>query len=195
MINFSAIATDLDLKDLGFFEANLNPHLPANQQVMEQFWSKFPKQYARTKINAVTPQVAMKAFVDWMKEVGKSKDIAMMALPAGYDKMFLQTYMVHFGNKPRGGIDGVGSIDIESLLMILKKKDYREIDHPMDAPEWIQPKIDHSHYSVEDVIEQTTLGVNALRFSRGLQPVFFEKETVERILTLSDNAFGLRGNK
>lgn len=196
MISLAAIATDLSLNILGLFEANLQPHIEPNPVVIDEFWSKYPQQYNRTKVHAVDPKDGMPEFIKWMKQAGKDKHlISMMALPIAYEKMFIQPYAVKFGGKPRGAFDGVGGIDIESLIMMYKKIAYRDIDHTLDVPEFRQPNLNLTHNAIEDSLDQMVIGVNLLRHSRKLEPKFLEQKVITEILGISNSNFGELSSK
>lgn len=196
LLNLSAVATDLDLKVLGFFEANIQPRadicpVEPDPATMEELWNTHPQQYARLKVHAVTPQQAMQEYMNWMAAIKKGHSLATMALPAGFDKSFVQGYASLYGGN-RYTLDGVGSIDIESLIMMYKKgmTSYRAIDHKKDVPEFRQPQLVHSHEAIVDTIEQMVIGVNLLRWRQGLKPTFLEKNVIDELLGLSSALFG-----
>lgn len=191
MISLAAIATDLDLNILGVFEANLEPHIEPNPIVMNDFWVHHPQQYQRTQVRTVTPKEGMKSFITWMTSVGQGHSISMMALPMGFDKMFIQAYAVKFGGKNAGNLDGVGGIDIESLIMMYKKTpSYRNIDHTIDVPELRQSGLNLTHNALEDALDQTVIGVNLLRINQDLKPKFIDQEIIDEIMEKSNAHFG-----
>jgi len=174
------------------FTTRLKPHTDSHPETMA-FWAKNQKQYDRTRVKAVDPKVAMVGYLAWMKKVSEGKSVSTMALPAAYDKMFIQSYATKFGGKsPANSLDSVGAIDIETLIMAYKPTvSYVNIWDVKDVPKTMQqPGLTNSHNPLEDTLGQMVMGVNLLRHFHKLEPKLLDQSTVKEMFDASNKQFG-----
>lgn len=162
MLSFASAAYLADKTLISTFSANLTllPNTISNPDTMK-FWEDFPQAYAACRTNLQDPEIAIPAYVQWVKDLpGKP---AFLAYPAGFDFSFMYYYMHRFaGESPFS----CTAIDIRSYAMAMQQSEFREILRRTLPPEWFEPNIPHTHIALDDAIEQGLLFCNMLAINR-----------------------------
>lgn len=163
MLSLGAAAVR-DGRVIATFAANLSP-LPGAQPHAEtmRWWSRFPDEYALATKNARPPEEVMVEFVDWLRNLGAARLVAVGA-PACYDFAFVNYYCHRFvGSNPLG----YSCLDILSLAMgRLGARAYWDLEYKID--EVLRRQSDPTrrrHVAVDDAVLQaeTLIALLALR--------------------------------
>lgn len=160
----------LDKKLIGSFEANLLPMKGAEEDpnTME-FWAKNPDAWAITTENAIDPKIAMIEYAKWLSAIKKLGIPVFMGYPAGFDFTFVRWYLHYFV----GVCDfGFQALDLKSLAVPLLRKPYKQCVKKVFPKRWFLPHMDHTHVALDDALEQGNMGINMLRESFGMQPLY-----------------------
>ncbi len=158
MLSFASAAFLTDKTLISTFSANLEtlPEATTDPRTMD-FWQKQPIAWQATRENCQNPQIAMKNYFNWLKELpGKP---VLVGFPVAFDFMFIYWYLMRFvGESPFS----FSALDIKTYAMALLKKPYRKtVKHEMPK-HWIDPNFLHTHIALDDALEQGYLFCNML---------------------------------
>jgi hypothetical protein len=157
MLSFGSAAFTPDGKLVSTFTANLELLLGAtgNPETMA-WWEKNEQAWAETRKNTQPPEVAMRAYLAWLKSLpGKA---VFVGYPAAYDFMFVYWYLIRFtGESPFSH----SALDIKSYAMAVLHLPYGESDKRNMPKRWL-PASPHTHVALDDAIEQGQLFCNIL---------------------------------
>lgn len=145
---------------LGTFEANLDPFPGASPdpRTMEEFWSKFPDQYKRTREHTISPADAMHSLIEWLYTWRQEYNLVWVAYPVVFDVGFLNSYIYEFiDNPPR-----IPAIDLRSFVMGKLGVQYNKTSKRHWPSSWFNSDFQHTHCALDDAIEQGYLFVNML---------------------------------
>ncbi|MEJ2610313.1 MAG: exonuclease [Candidatus Thiodiazotropha sp.] len=164
MLSFASAAYTADKELLDTFSANLDT-LPDSVMHPETkaWWDKNPEAWTVCRESCQSPELAMKAYSQWLKELpGKP---VFVGYPAAYDFMFVYWYLIKFtGNSPFSH----SALDIKSYAMAVLKTDFRETAKRKMPKNWFD-NLPHTHIALDDAIEQGALFCNILKHSRYLR--------------------------
>jgi hypothetical protein len=157
MLSFASAAYTADRKLLGQFNANLETLPGASPDpVTAEWWSTQPEAWAACRRDLLSPESAMRAYVDWLKALPGTP--VFVGYPASFDFMFVNWYLVRFvGEAPFG----FAALDVQTYAMALLHTDYRHTSRRHLPNRWFGPQ-PHTHIALDDAIEQGTLFVNML---------------------------------
>jgi len=161
MLSFGSVALDENGEVLGKFYATLDllPESEPNPDTMK--WWAEPKQaqaWAAARLNPQPPKVAMKAYVEWVEALpGKP---VFVAYPAGFDFLFMYTYMVRFAGRSPFSFS---ALDIKSYACAMLGKTYRESVKKNMPKRWFPKDMPHTHNALDDAREQGQLFISMLR--------------------------------
>lgn len=136
-----------------------------------QFWKANEKIYESFKMNANPPAYAMSAFSDWIEGISKARSMreeinykpVAVAYPPGFDFTFIYWYFFKFlGSCPFSR----RCIDISSYYAGMTKKDFHACYKRNFNKSWFSTEHKHTHYAVDDAIEQGILFINMVRDNR-----------------------------
>lgn len=114
----------------------------------DAFWKDNAEAYAATRIDPLEPAVAMKRYVQWVKQLPGSP--VFVAYPAGFDFLFMYWYMMKFaGESPFS----FSALDMKTYAMAILGCRYRESTKRRFPRRWFSNK-KHSHVALDDAIEQ-----------------------------------------
>lgn len=117
------------------------------------WWGKAENQIAwkKSRENLVSPEVGMTQFVAWVKSLpGKP---VCVAYPAGYDFLFLYTYMIRFAKESPFSFS---CLDIKTAAAMVLKLPYRSATKRNMPRRWFSNS-PHTHVAIDDAIEQGEL--------------------------------------
>lgn len=159
MLSLGAAAFTSDGDMLSTFSANLELLDGATQDPSTMaWWATNQIAYDATRLNVISPQLAMAQFVDWVKEQpGKP---VCVAYPLSFDWAWLYWYIIRFGYESPFGFSGC--LDIKSFAMALLKTDFRKTTKGNMPKHWFSNS-PHTHIAEEDAIEQGQLFINMLK--------------------------------
>lgn len=159
MLSFASAAYQADKTLVGTFEANLEllPGATGHPRTME-WWQTQPEAWAACRSNLQYPEVAMPAYVKWLKALpGKP---VFVGYPAAYDFTFLYWYLMRFaGESPFSH----SALDIKTFAMAVLGTEYREsVKRNMPAA-WFDD-LPHTHVALDDAKGQGSLFCNMLAY-------------------------------
>lgn len=157
MLSFGSAAYLADKTLLSTFTANLKtlPGAVEDTKTME-WWRSQPKAWEACHQNLQSPEVAMKSYLSWLKSLPGLP--VFVGYPAAYDFLFVYWYLIRFtGESPFSH----SALDIKTLAMVLLKSGYRKATKKNMPKEWFDD-LPHSHYALDDAIEQGALFCNIL---------------------------------
>lgn len=161
MISLGAAAIDVDSGTIvSTFKRNLKPILDlAVCEDTMNWWKGFPAAYKAATDGAQEPEVAMRDFVTWVKEVGGDKPVGAAWKP-GFDMAFVRYYLHRFANGDVFGRAGSG-LDIKTLTAIALGQSFSQTQIATVPQELKGSLAEHSHDALEDAIEQAYVLHNA----------------------------------
>lgn len=161
MLSMGSAAYTSDKKIISTFSVNLETLEGAiAHPKTEQWWATQPEAWAACRKNLQKPDVAMRAYVEWIKTL-KGKPV-FVAYPAGFDFLFVYWYLIRFvGESPFGH----SALDIRSYAMAVLKREYQASGKYQMPKQWFD-ELPHTHEALEDAIEQGALFCNMLQFNK-----------------------------
>lgn len=164
MLSYGSAAFTDDGKLITTFTENLAllPGAQADPGTAE-WWQK-PEQktaWESCRKDPQDPTASMKRYVAWVKETAKVYDAkpAFVAYPAGFDFLFMYTYMIRFaGESPFS----FSAIDIKTYAMAVLGTKYRDSTKKNMPKSWF-PETRHNHVAIDDAIEQGQLFINMMK--------------------------------
>jgi len=145
------------------FEANLGllPDASQDEGTME-WWAKHQEAYDSTRTNLQSPETAMTAFVQWVKDLPGHP--VVIGYPVTYDFMFLYWYTMAFGTKPRERCPfGFQGLDIKTLAWTRLGGEYRRATKRNMPKRWFDGCPEHTHDGLDDAIGQGVLFLNIVK--------------------------------
>lgn len=181
MLSFGSAAFTADGKLLDTFSRNLEtlPGASADPETAK-WWAGQPEAWAACRQDPVAPELAMKAYVQWVKKLpGKP---VFVAYPAGFDFLFVYWYLIRFaGESPFS----FSALDVKTFAMAVLKSGYREATKKHMPKRWFGDE-PHNHVALDDAIGQGRLFCNMLRECRSSREVELEA-TVKSLLAHIDS--------
>jgi hypothetical protein len=160
MLSFACVAITENGDEIGTYSANLATLLGAgeNPDTME-FWAKFPDAWAECRRDQQEPEKAMKDFVNWVVATcGDKYNPVCVAMPSGFDFMFLYWYMVYFaGLSPFS----FSCVDMKTYAMAMRRLKYRKSSKSFWPKRWFS-NLPHTHIALDDAREQGYTFINML---------------------------------
>jgi len=169
MLSFGAAAFDLDLdsptprKPIGTFETNLEllPEATPSEDTMK-WWATQPEAWATCRKNLQPVDVAMPAFIAWIRWLGRKAVI--VGYPVTYDFMFLYWYTMAFGGLEDGvrcpyGFQG---FDIKTAAAVKLGVDFPRASKRNMPKHWFRGSPKHNHEALTDAIGQGVMFVNMM---------------------------------
>ena len=159
MLSFASAAYRADKTLLSTFSANLEtlPGASGHPDTMT-WWQTQPDAWASCCVNPQSPEVAMKAYLTWLKAL--PGQLVFVAYPVVFDFMFVYWYLIRFaGESPFSH----SALDIKTLAMVLLNKPYRESTKRNMPKRWFDVGLPHTHTALDDAIEQGALFCNMLQ--------------------------------
>lgn len=163
MLSFGSAAYTAEKRLVTTFEANLHtiPGAAGHPETMA-WWQSQPEAWAAHRQNLQEPEVAMKAYVAWLKAL-PSKPV-FVGYPATFDFLFVYWYLIRFaGESPFS----FSAIDIKSYAMAVLGQDYRNTVKRNMPREWFD-ELPHTHKALDDAIGQGALFCNMLAANQRL---------------------------
>jgi hypothetical protein len=163
MLSFASAAYTAEKKLVSTFERNLEllPGATPDSGTMN-WWHGQPEAWEACRRNLVSPESAMRDYVQWLAGMPGSK--VFVAYPAGFDFMFVYWYLIRFtGNSPFSH----SALDMKTLAMALLKTTYRDSTKRSMPDRWFDKQLPHTHVALDDAIEQGALFCNMLAELRG----------------------------
>lgn len=131
------------------------PDASGHPDTME-FWSRFKKAYAATRVNTKSPLVGMQEYVAWIESLGGQP--VFVAYPAGFDFTFVYWYLMKFvGHSPFSH----AALDMKTFAMSLLGTEFRASTKRHMPRHWFDGH-PHTHQALDDAIEQGALFCNML---------------------------------
>jgi len=165
MLSFGVVALTPEGEELGSYEANLEllPGATPNKSTME-WWKGFPEAWAAHRKDLQDPAEAMKKFNGWVVGIcGLDYIPVMVAMPAGFDFLFMYWYMRSLGgNSPFS----FSCIDMRTYVMASRKVGYKKTSKKFWPKRWF-PNLPHTHVAIEDAREQGLTFINMLKENLG----------------------------
>lgn len=161
MLSFGVVALTPEGVELDFFEANLEtlPGAKQNPNTMD-WWETQPEAWSACRKDLQNPTVVMHKFEAWVLEVcGDTYKPVVVAMPAGFDFMFLYWYSKKFGIKSPFSFS---CIDMKTYAMSMRKTEYRKSSKSYWPKRWLA-NLPHTHVAVEDAREQGLTFINMLK--------------------------------
>jgi len=158
MLSFGSAAYTASKKLVGTFEANLEtlPDAKGDPDTM-RWWDSQPQAWTAHRQNLVSPERAMKDYVDWVKKLPGIP--VFVGYPAGFDFLFIYYYLIYFtGNSPFS----FSAVDIKTFAMATLGTDYRQSTKKNMPKAWFDKGLPHTHKALDDAIEQGALFCNML---------------------------------
>ena len=171
MLSFGSAAYMPDKQVVSTFSVNLEAIEGASPHPeTAAWWAKQPDAWAACRQDLVTPSVAMKRYVAWLKELPGRP--VFVGYPASFDFMFVYWYLMRFaGESPFSH----SALDIKTYAMAVLRTDYRESTKKKMPKRWFDRHA-HTHVALDDAIEQGALFCNMLRENRGAGRLQLESE-------------------
>lgn len=170
MLSFATAAFDVEKNLIGTFEANLElmeGTTPCPETM--KFWNENDtnrKAYAATRVNTQEPAVAMKAYVDWLKELPGQP--IFVGYPAVYDFKWIDYYCVKYlGSNP---FSFSRAVDVKSYAWAVMGKHFQSCSKRSMPRHWFDD-LPHTHIAIDDAIEQGAMFINMMRETRGMSPI------------------------
>lgn len=157
MLSFGSAAYQKGKILVSTFSANLEllDGAVSDEKTM-QWWRTQPEAWAACRQNLVSPELAMKSYLEWLKNLpGKA---VFVGYPVAFDFLFVYWYLIRFtGESPFSH----SALDIKTYAMALLNKPYRESTKRNMPKEWFD-ELPHTHLALDDAIEQGALFCNML---------------------------------
>lgn len=156
MLSFASAAFDNKGVLLGTFSRNLEllPGAKQNPDTMN-FWRQNQAAYDETRKNVVSPEAAMKDYVNWIATF-RGKPV-FVGFPVAFDFMFVYWYLIKFyGSSPFSH----SALDGKTLAMVALKEEYRNSTKRNMPRHWFAGCGKHTHVAEDDAIEQGMLFFN-----------------------------------
>ena len=119
-----------------------------------KWWETQPEAWDAHRKNTKSPKEAMQAFADFLGALPGTP--VFVAYPCGADFTFVYWYFHYFlGHCPFG----YSGIDIESLVMVLKKQPIMSLKQEDFPKHWFRADLPHTHIALDDAKEQGYLFV------------------------------------
>lgn len=158
MLSFASAAFLADKSLISTFSANLEtlPEAKTDPKTMD-FWKTQPLAWAAARQDLQNPQLAMKNYVSWIKELpGKP---VLIGFPVAFDFMFVYWYLMRFvGESPFS----FSALDIKTYAMSMLKTPYRKTVKQQMPKHWFNEDCPHTHIALDDALEQGYLFCNML---------------------------------
>ena len=157
MLSFGSAAFVEGKELIGTFSANLHllPDAKQDPDTMK-WWKQFPTAWESCRKDLQDPEVAMKAYVKWLKEL--PGDPVFLGYPAAFDFTFIYWYLITFtGECPFSFV----ALDIKSYAMAILKKPFLSIKKRTMPKRWFDED-EQTHIALYDAIEQGKLFCNIL---------------------------------
>lgn len=156
MLSMGSAAFMADKTLISTFSANFNtlPGATGDPSTME-WWKTQPEAWAAHRENTENPEVVMKRYVEWLKELpGKP---VFVGYPAGFDFLWIYWYLIKFaGESPYS----FSALDIKSYVMAVLKCEYRKSTKRNMPTRWFEKDLQHTHKALDDAIEQGMMFCN-----------------------------------
>jgi len=164
MLQLGAVAFDEWGKELDSFQRNLEllPEATQNASTME-WWSGRQNVYDATRVDTVSPQMAMKAMDSWLLTLGARP--VFVAYPAGFDFTFVYWYMHKFIGGCRFGFQ---ALDLKSYASAVLSRGFKNTVKSKMPAHWFEGLPEHNHVAVDDAREQGMLYFRMREARRGL---------------------------
>lgn len=160
MLSIGSAAYRADKTLISTFTANLEelPDSEGHPKTMA-WWQTQPEAWAHCRKNPRPPEDVMREYLAWLKKLpGKQ---VFISYPVSYDFMFVYWYLIFFtGESPFSH----SALDIKTYTMALLKKDYSDSVKRKMPAEWFDD-LPHTHFALDDAIEQGALFCNMLAFN------------------------------
>jgi hypothetical protein len=158
MLSFGSAAYTADKQLISTFAANLETLEGATAHpATAAWWATQPEAWAACRSDLQSPEVAMRAYVAWIKTLGGKP--VFVAYPAGFDFLFVYWYLMRFvGESPFSH----SALDMKTYAMAILKTGYRDSTKRNMPRSWFD-KLPHTHVALDDAIEQGALFCNMLR--------------------------------
>ena len=165
MLSFGVVALDEHGKEHGSFERNLHKLSDArpNEETMA-WWSK-PKNreaYKRCRENTVPPELAMARFAEWVESFKSEWTVVMVAMPSGFDFLFMYWYMRLFARSPFS----FSCVDMRTFVMAHRGTGYKQTSKRYWPKRWFAEDMPHTHVAIDDAREQGHAFIAMLRENR-----------------------------
>lgn len=163
MISFGACAYDNSGTELSSFKVNICELVGSVRDAdTMHWWGKFPAAWTQATENPLQPEIAMRRFEAWMKELGGTPKL--MGWPYSADFLFVYWYYVMFLEcSPPFGFDG---IDIKSYALAkLGLNNLADVSRGLVREVLGIPDTPYSHDPLDDARDQAALyfGLKALK--------------------------------
>lgn len=157
MLSFGSAAYLADKTLISTFSANLELLSgAAGHPDTMAWWAKQPKAWEACRKDLQQPEIAMKAYVKWLKALPGRP--VFVAYPAGFDFMFVYWYLIRFvGESPFSH----SALDIKTFAMAMFGTEYRRSTKRNMPKRWFDD-LPHTHLALDDAIEQGALFCNML---------------------------------
>lgn len=158
MLSLASAVYRLDKTLVSTFTRNLEtlPGAVGDPKTMA-WWESQPEAWAACRRDAVSPEVAMRDYVNWLESLEGSK--VFVAYPAGFDFSFVYWYLVRFtGGNPFSH----SALDMKTVAMLLLRKPYRQSVKRNMPSRWFDD-LPHTHVALDDAIEQGALFCNMMQ--------------------------------
>ena len=126
-----------------------------------KFWASEPDAWHACRQDLVTPNLAMKDFVKWVRNAcGKTSSPVFVGYPAGFDFTFIFWYLIRFtGESPFSW----SALDMKTMAMMLTGLPYKQAIKPKLPAEWLPENLPHTHIALDDALEQGEIFCAMLR--------------------------------
>lgn len=153
MLSLGAVAVHETRGVLGEFSRNVQcvPGAQPDTRTMTEFWSRFPTQYAATRMDALPAAEVMTEFRTWVQSLGGIP--VAVAMPAGFDFSWMWYYLNRFGSDCPFSFS---CIDIKTMAWCLMGGNYRHATKRNWPTYWFS-KMPHTHVAIEDAREQADI--------------------------------------
>ncbi|RJG40883.1 DNA polymerase III subunit epsilon [Mesorhizobium sp. DCY119] len=154
MLSLASVARGEDGRDHGEFAINLKPLQDANQDPgTMRWWRMHPLAWEETTRDQTEPEMAMRAWVDWVRSLPGTPVFA--AHPLSFDGPWVDWYLqkfvgyrLFFRARDPGVCYGAG-VDIPSLLMGFMGWEYQHCSRDHYPATWLGGH-HHSHCALDD---------------------------------------------
>lgn len=162
MLSFGSAAFLPDKTLLDTFTVNLKTLAGAKgHPITMKWWHKSNKTaYKATRINPVSPEIAMHNYTTWVKKLPGTP--VFVGYPVVFDFMFINWYLMKYvGENPFGH----SALDIKTYAMALLKSDFSQAAKRKMPERWFD-SFKNTHIALDDAIEQGQLFCNMLMENR-----------------------------
>ena len=136
------------------FTPGASPSLKTEQE----FWSRFPDQYAATRQNMQPVEQGVDQFCTWVKDLGGVP--VAVAFPAGFDFSWIWYYVNRFGS---GSPFSFSCIDMKTLAWCIQGGNYRHSTKRNWPSHWFDHGLPHTHDALADAREQAHTFLNMMQ--------------------------------